>query len=102
MGDKVLAARIEKSRCTELLEEIREAAGKVDKISTAANNTSRRANEAFDMSQMTIPLDQLLTALEKNRDLLDEGAKAEILKARFKFNQFREEKEAEEEDGDDW
>ena len=46
------------------------------------------------MSQMAIPLDQLLISLEKNQDILDDGAKAEIMMARLKFDKFKDQMEA--------
>ena len=51
-------------------------------------------NRAFDMLQMEIPLNELLVSLENNIDVLDEGAKAEILLTRFKFQKFKRALEA--------
>ena len=46
------------------------------------------------MLQMEIPLNELLVSLENNLDVLDEGAKAEILLTRFKFQKFKRALEA--------
>jgi len=92
--DKILATDIENRRCAALLEEIKAANIKVIEMNNAANNTSRRAEKAFDMIQMEIPLNELLVSLENNIDVLDEGAKAEILLTRFKFQKFKRALEA--------
>jgi len=92
--DKILATDTENRRCTALLEEIKAANVKVIEMYNAANNTSRRAEKAFDMLQMEIPLNELLVSLENNIDVLDEGAKAEILLTRFKFQKFKRALEA--------
>lgn len=92
--DKVMATDTENKRCTALLIEIRAAHVKVIEMDNAANNVERRAEKAFDMLQMEIPLNELLVSLENNIDVLDEGAKAEILLTRFKFNKFKRALEA--------
>ena len=53
------------------------------------------------MLQMEIPLNELLVSLENNIDVLDEGAKAEILLTRFKFQKFKRALEAKEGDAVD-
>jgi len=92
--DKILATDTENRRCTALGLEIKAAEVKVIEMYNAANNTSTRAEKAFDMEQMAIPLNELLVSLENNIDVLDEGAKAEILLTRFKFQKFKRALEA--------
>merc|ERR1712210_373978 len=92
--DKILATDTENRRCTALGLEIKAAEVKVIEMYNAANNTSTRAEKAFDMEQMAIPLNELLVSLENNIDVLDEGAKAEILLTRFKFQKFKRAPEA--------
>jgi len=88
--------------CTSLLKEIRGAHVKVIEMNNAANNMDRRAEKAFDMEQMAIPLNELLISLEENIDVLDEGAKAELQLARVKFNKFNSALEAQEGDAVDF
>lgn len=93
--DKIRTNVIENQRCTSLLEEIRGVHLKVIEMENAANNVDRVSEKAFDMLQMAIPLNELLIALENNSDILDEGAKAELQSARFKFTKFKNALDAE-------
>jgi len=100
--DKIASIVIENKRCASLLEEIRGAHIKVIEMNNAANNMDTRAEKAFDMEQMAIPLNELLISLEENIDVLDEGAKAELQLARVKFNKFNSALEAQEGDAVDF